>query len=99
MTIEITRGDTKRYTLRFNVDISGYRIFFVIKDKHEDTTYLHKVEASIVDGRNAVAVLPSSLTSGLGYRSYPFGVVMTSSDGGIVHTLMKGLIKVTWRVL
>lgn len=99
MTIEITRGDTKRYTLRFNVDITGYRIFFVIKDKYEDATYLHKVEASVVGGNTAIALLPSGLTASLDYRSYPFGVVMTSSDGAVVHTLMKGLIKVTWRVL
>lgn len=99
MTLEITRGDTKHYTLRFNVDVSVYKIFFVIKDKHEDTGFLHKVEAVRVNGNTAVVTLPSQLTRGLGYRSYPFGVVMTSEDGEIVYTLMKGLVKVTWGVL
>lgn len=99
MTLEVTKGDTKHYTLRFNVDVSQYKIYFVIKDKHEDVAYLHKVEALKVGVNVAVATLDSELTGNLDYRAYPFGVVMVSEGGVERHTLMKGMIKVTWRVL
>jgi len=103
ITLEVKRGDSKTYTLTFKdedgnlIDITGYTVFFTVKEKIDDNDDHAKIKKTITshtdptNGETQIQ-LSSSDTNLIG--NYLFDIQIKNTTNEII-TIMEGLITFT----
>lgn len=97
--LNMVRGDNKTFTINFKdssgdpIDISGWRIFFTLKMKQDDSDAQAKLKKDSdvasgdgVDGKFELNLVPVD-TSGLNTGKYYYDVQAKKDDGNIFTAL------------
>lgn len=103
-TIEITRGDTKYFSvIKQDEDgnkvpfESGAKVSFSVKRNYNSTEYvIHKESTDIVDGEILIKLDPEDTDVALN-DNYYYDFQYTTVDNEI-YTLVKGTAQVVWEV-
>ena len=103
-TLKVYRGDTKTYNLTFTdsasaaIDITGYTVFFTVKEKNTDTDANAKISKTVTshsDATNGITTFSLTTTeTDLEIKSYHYDIQLKDDSGNII-TCVKSTFEVS----
>ena len=91
------RGDTYVYNIIADQDITGWKVFFTVKDLDDNTSndnYALIKKQVVASGNSATINVMKEDTNGLVEDSYKYDIQLVSPDGNTVKTVIFGNISI-----